>query len=512
MSDNCSETVDISDRIFEIEDTPHEYFVDLSVDAPLPAEPVKIPDTSSFVLKKEDKLFLDIIIETTRARTLSELYQIIVFSALGQTSSANGAIIVPAENIEGKWKIAEYHGLRLKNANISFRQKDEIFRRVVEANEIVEVGQYAKDPQCVTEYNKFRSLQATILIPFPVDGIVKFVLFLGTKITGESLSEKDYSFLKVLHQLIAALYTSIEERDRLRATVQSVTDKNAKIKHLEETLEKIRREQNKDKYVELIQHQMEFSGVSAYAFFKLDEINGMFTLIFNEQKDFLSLRRSSFEIDPESSLVSFFSTIHGHSVIENPAANAMLAAVFAPTFLTSINIFAVVPYFLADCVYGFLLCLRVDYELFLQNTEIIERLTRNVLQHEFARQSLVYKSRTIDTLLPLYSRLYRDIIECKDLGIPFGVVKFVFARSDDKPLNSTFLLNKMQAYLSKNEYIYRASFESFIVVLPGRKRSYVLKTARLIKRMLFAAGYESEIIVYHAETAAQCDALISKLF
>lgn len=86
MSDNCSDTIDISDRIFEIESDAHEYFLDLTVDAPAAIVQKSTEESSSFVLKKDDKLFLEIIIETTKARSLSELYQIIVFSTLGQTS------------------------------------------------------------------------------------------------------------------------------------------------------------------------------------------------------------------------------------------------------------------------------------------------------------------------------------------------------------------------------------------------------------------------------------------
>ncbi len=505
-----TEAPDISDRIFEIEDTPNEYFIDLSVDAP---EAVELAEDNmhSLSMKREDKLILDILTEATRAKTLEELYQVIVFSTLGQTSSSVGAVIVPSASIAEKWRIAEYHGFRLKNANISFRQKDDIFRRVVEDNEIVDISRYEKQTQNVTEYNKFRSLQAQLLVPFSVDKQVKFVLLLGAKITGVAFSGKDYGFLKVLHQLIEALYSSIDERDQLRETVKTVTERGERIKHLENTLEKIRREQSRQKYIELIEDQMKFSGVNAYAFFRLDEISGVFTLLFSEQKDALSLRRSSFQIDPDSSLVTYFSTVQGHGVIENPVSNELLASVFDTAFLTNINMFAFVPYYLADRVCGFLICLRVDYELFLRNTEIIERLTRNVLQHEFARQSLVYRSQSVDTLEALFARTLREISECSRLSIPVGVIRYVVAKRDTLPLDAAEVMKIASGYLAKNEYTFRSGTDTFLAVFPGRKRSYVVKAARIIKKMYSASGYESELVVYYAETAAQYSSLVTKL-
>lgn len=513
MPENCiePETPDITDRIFEIESGPHEYFVDLRVDTPPPRE-IGADNSRSFSLKKDDKLFLDILTEATKARSLSELYQIIVFSTLGQTSSSNAAIIVPAPSVAGKWRIEEFHGLRLKSTNISFRQKDEIFRRVVEDNDIVNVQEYESESRCVTEYNKFRSLHANLLIPFKVDTDVRFVLLLGPRINSEPYSEKDFNFIRVLHQLIAALYASIEERDQLRATVQSVTENRERIKHLEDTLEKIRREQNRQKYLELIQHQMEFSGVNAYAFYRLDEISGNFILLFNEQKDTLFLRRSSLQIDPESALLAYFSTVHGYGVIENPATSELLASVFDSAFMTSINMFAFVPYFLDAKVCGFLLCLRVDYELFLKNTEIVERLTRNVLQHEFARQSVVYHSGAVDTIAPMMARLFRNISECSRLDIPLGVLRLIVAKREGASLDAAELLKITGGYLAKNEYVFRAGLDAFMIVLPGRKRGYVMKAARIIKRMLSSASYECDMLMYHAETSAQYSALVTKLF
>ncbi len=476
---------DITDQI-QISEQPddNDIFLDLQGEQDTLLQKQNTAQTTS-----HNTVLFDFAKEVSSSESAADLYEILIFTLIGQLGSSSATVIQPSPTVTGRWFLAEHHGSRLRNRSITFKDNQIILSTLIHEDKILDLKLYEDNMDYVEEYQKFFSIGARVAVPVRHNDITVFVILLGEKIEAEDYTEDDYKFLKSATTISAIIYSKIIQIDSLKEELTS-------LKVLEERLDRIDqyefhvRSSKTEDIRSTIQTEMESLQVNSYAYFLFNDTTNNFEVQYCDKNDSLHLLRDRLAISNNNALIAYCQKQNDYSEIDNPVSSEILKHVFQQDFLIKVNVFGIFPYSVQGHLAGILLILRINTENFSENVPQIKRFSRFVFSQLYTRKHHIFGNSHIDSLQGLFSRIINEEAGCRLMGIPLtiavitisGYGKSVDALSLQKVseiqriIKSIFEKNK-----SETDFSFRNSFNEFTVVFPGKQNKHAQKAAASIK-------------------------------
>lgn len=528
MSDNRFSTVpDITDKIVEIteESAKEENTIVLDLDkadSPVDQELPAI-DPNLYQLQKSARLFFDIVREISRSSSLGELYDILIFSSIGQMGCVSASILHPSAPGSSRWVIADHQGVRLRNKNVTFKSDGLILNRAISENGLILISEYEKNIDAFEEYQKFVALGAKLIIPIQIEKHAAFVLLLGAKLMNEEYNEYDREFMRAVADISSEIYTKIYQIDEMEQQVKDLAVYQERLDLIDEYEYSVRKTGSTGEIAQRIQNEIKDLGVNSFAFFMRNEVSNCFDLVFCDKADQLQLQKMNFSISSDSAFITYCMQNDDYQELDDPVSSGMLAKIFSHDLLLKINLFGVYPYSVNGQLIGFLLLLRVEPEEYKRHIVQMKRFSRFVFSHLQMSKFLIFAENYVDMLQPQFTRLRSDLRGCYNLDIPFTVGVFTLKGIDelmqqshlkDFPLLLGKIEQSIKKVLSATDYSFRTGYNSFAAVFPGKYRKAGLKAMAALRKEINRAfpvmAFSSQVFEYPGETVT-LDAIFNDL-
>ncbi len=455
-------------------------------------------DEESTYTGKPDKKFQDFLIlyeigkEIVKARTLSELYDVILFSIMGQIGASSSSILIIDSNDTTVFKIAESRGITIKNKKISFSSDTGIMNKITSSREIIDIEGFSNNQEYQDEYYQFISIDARLVCPLRYDGQVYGAIVLGDKITIGDYTDEEKDFIRAVSEIAAIAFEKVHTISMMENDIDNYRNEMSYFSHVRELQDELRRYASLSHYRETVQNELSELGVMSYAVFIEDYVYDRYKLVTVEEKDLLSLDEDDFFINKNSSLASLVADISESTIIDEFDRMKSIKDAFGDNRIKKMTLFWMFPMKIGENLVGFMLVFKLnDYS---EKERLFNRIsaTSNLLLLNYlGMESQEHRfDQYIDVVLPVYKRIESEVINASRLNIPVTVV--LFSIKNFKRYMNTFgnkktdellkyLESTIMQRLSDTDFTVRIDRNKFLLVLPGKNKKYAVPLANTIR-------------------------------
>jgi hypothetical protein len=490
---NTSQLPDISDIITEIDDNTDDETIFLDLDNSSSDKRNSRSESHQKLLNSSDKIILDIAKEISGANSLKELYEILIFTVIGQLGTSTASIIHPSTVSTERWILAEHHGIRLRNRNLTFKLKDPILSESINNRKSIFIEDYETNLEAQEEYLKFFSIGTALIAPAIIRNDLMFALLVGKKLKQEEFNDSDLSFIQALIDITSVIFSKIFQIDQLKTELNELSTFQRRLDLIDNYESDVRKSINNLEINKIIQKELGSLQINSYALFFRNDTTNMFEVLFCEKEDLLHLKRKGFEISSSNAFISYCFANENYSEIDDPVTSPVLRSTFEDDFLLRINIFGIYPYIINRQLLGFLLLLRVNLDDYKTHINQIKRFSRFVFSHLQTSKYLIYAHSYTDTLQPLLTRLRELQGSCKDSHIPLtiivltigGYTEFIQSGSlQEISMCNSQIGSVFTEKLQEGDYAFRCEINRYVIALPGRKKRTGLGYSTVLTRMI----------------------------
>ncbi len=447
---------------------------------------------------KPDKKFQDFLIlyeigkEIVKARTPGELYDVILFSIMGQIGASSSSILVIDSNDATVFKIAESRGITIKNKKISFSSDIGIMNKIVSSREIIDIEEFSNNQEYQDEYYQFISIDARLVCPMRYDDQVYGTIVLGDKITIGDYTDEEKDFIRAVSEIAAIAFEKVHTISMMENDIDNYRNEISYFSHVRELQDELRRYTSLSHYRETVQNELSELGVMSYAVFIEDYVYDKYKLVTVEEEDLLSLAEDEFSINKNSSFSSLVADISDSTVIDEFDRMKSIKDAFGDNRIKKMTLFWLFPMKIGENLVGFMVVFKLhDYS---DKDKIFKRIsaTSNLLMLNYlGMESQEHRfDQYIDVVIPVYKRIESEINNASKLKIPVTIILFSI-KNFKRYMNAfgnqktdellRYLESTIMQRLSDTDFTVRIDRNKFLLVLPGKNKKYAVPLANTIR-------------------------------
>ncbi len=447
---------------------------------------------------KPDKKFQDFLIlyeigkEIVKSKTLDQLYDVILFSIMGQIGASSSSILVIDPDDTTKFLIAESRGITIKNKKISFNSDSGIMKHIVSSREISDIEQYNNSQEYRDEYYQFISIDARLVCPLRYDGQVYGTIVLGDKITIGDYTEEEKDFIRSMSEISAIAFEKIHTITMMESDIENYRNEMTYFSHVRDLQDELRRYTSLSHYREIVQDELAELGIMSYALFVEDYVNDRYDLITCEKEDYLSFEENAFTISSDTAFASYIGDLSENTRVDEFDRMKSIKDVFGDNRIKKMTLFWIFPMKIGENLVGFMMVFRLrDYS---DKDKIFKRISATsslLMLNYLGIHSQEHKSDTfLDVVLPVYKRMEDELENAANLNIPLTII--LFSLKNFKRYLSAFGIekaNELLRYLEETivnrladtDFTVRMDRNKFLLVLPGKNKKYAVPLANTIR-------------------------------
>ena len=447
---------------------------------------------------KPDKKFQDFLIlyeigkEIIKARTLGELYDVILFSIMGQIGASSSSILIIDSNDTTVFKIAESRGITIKNKKISFSRDTGIMNKIISSRGIIDIEEFSNKQEYQDEYYQFISIDARLVCPMRYDGQVYGTIVLGDKITIGDYTDEEKDFIRSVSEIAAIAFEKVHTIYMMENDIDNYRNEMSYFSHVRELQDELRRYSSLSHYCETVQNELSELGVMSYAVFIEDYVYDRYKLVTVEEEDLLSLGEDDFFINKNSPFSSLVADISDSTIIDEFDRMKSVKDAFGDNRIKKMTLFWLFPMKIGENLVGFVAVFKLhDYS---DKEKLFKRIsaTSNLLMLNYlGMESQDHRyDQYVDVVLPVYKRIEMEINNASRLNIPVTVILFSL-KNFKRYLNSfgnqktdellRYLESTIMQRLSDTDFTVRIDRNKFLLVLPGKNKKYAVPLANTIR-------------------------------
>lgn len=459
--------------------------------------------------KKPYKKFQDFLViyevgkEIAAAESRRELYDVILFSVMGQIGAASSSIMIPSPDDENKWVIVDSRGVTIGNPLLYFSADDGIMSDFLRSKEIIDVEQYKGLPEYREEYYKFISIDARLISPLNYKGSVNSAVILGDKITIGDYSEEEKDFINSVCEIsaialrrISAIEDLSKDKERYRTELDYIAEMDSLSRKLIEST-------SMSGLNKTINDTFKEMGISSYSIFMSSEKDNKFIPLFVEDEDFITLRESNFGLKHHSDCIRFILELGDGARVSDFSRVSEINEAFGEKLLRKMSHFWVYTFKMGTNLIGFLVVFRINND----EEDIIDkklrRLSRFLFPYVLSIQRFdAQEKRYIDSIEVILRRIEKDLDNAKNLKIPLTIILFsiknfkryysLFGNTEARRLIESIeetIINR----LSTHDFSARMDRHKVLVVLPGKNKKYAVPLANAIRNEILKGFKKKEM-------------------
>lgn len=240
-----------------------------------------------------------------RAGNTSELFDVILFSIMGQIGVSSASIMLPNFENPGMWEIVESRGVTVNRDELDFRPSAGILKELVTGKEIMDVEDFKNNPDFSDDYYAYISVDARLLVPIIFNEEVLGVIILGNKLNSADYTGEEKGFFNVIAEYSAFSYRSI----RFKELTETGSGPGSHIVAIDRVRRDIETAGHAVRIRDIIRDVFKELGIEKFGIFVLDEGSRDYLLFAAEADDDLKLDEQEFRIPANSGLVQELSTL-----------------------------------------------------------------------------------------------------------------------------------------------------------------------------------------------------------
>ncbi|MCU0847211.1 MAG: diguanylate cyclase [Spirochaetes bacterium] len=429
--------------------------------------------------------------DLVRAETKEQLFDIIMFSLMGQLGVTSSSILIPVSNDGEKWKIVESRGVTIDDENLMFDKKDGILGELVKCSDIIDIEDYKNSEGFRDDYLNYISVDARLLVPMIHEENVIGAIVAGNKLVSDEVTGDEINFIRSIADFSAHIYGSIISREEVYRNLEELRMNESFLGEINGIKKSILMQDDVDGLTGILQDEFKKIGLDSYALFLKDAGGDFFDSVVCEKEDFLGFKESPLSIDSSSGLVTRIINSENPLKIDDFRSSDIVNETLTANRISKMNTALIYSYKISRSLKGFIIVFRIS-ELADMN-EIDKKITA-LSETVFASMETLMEIRAksgrfFDSMDLVLKKIEKEINNARNLGIP--LVLAVISIKNLKRYNLLFGYNRtndlmddiesiIKARLSDVDFCIRYDRHKFLIVLPGKDRKYAIPFASAI--------------------------------
>lgn len=459
-------------------------------------------------------MLFEICREIINANSLREIYDIIIFSVMGQIGVSSTTLLFSGEAENTLWSIVDSRGINLRDSNIEYDPESGILGQLCKKKSIIDMEDFKGIPEYHDEYFKLISIDARLLCPIGTAGTVHGAMILGEKISIGDYSDAEKSFLLSVAEIAAMAIEKVGAIESLQKSLGRNEKKSVFIDATDELVEKISGSGDIDGIDSVITEYLAKMGIHSFAFYVLDNNNEEFFPDLVDGRDSLKIKEGDVRISRKSPFIEMLANSLDGINIEECRKHDSVRSAFPDISVIRMQMIIAYPVKSAGELIGFLSIFALDdHGKMTGSVELTKRASRALVTALFLRRRLSHPAQKYnDTIDSAFHRIIAALENSKALNIPFTLV--VFSIKNFKRYLSQYgheegmmLLHNMKkiivSRLADTDFAVRLDRHKVLVALPGKNKKYAIPMANAIRNELVQNFRKKEMQLMFVYIAAE---------
>lgn len=430
--------------------------------------------------------------EIVKAATRADLYDVVLFSVMGQIGVSSSSILIPDPADARRWLIADSRGISIKNPTMFFDTSAGILSTIFKRREIIDLDAYKNSAEHADEYFKLVSIDARLVSPLSYDRNIYGAVVLGEKITIGDYTDAEKDFILSISEIAAvalarinAIESNAEEARRYRLEADLW-------KRIDDFRMELLSHADLNTAGNLTMALMQQAGIEVYAVFLKNEKEKAYMPIVVDPMDSLGIGAFSFRIPFDHPLAMKLRENRRPLRIEDISPFDSIQSAFNEAQLRKMNVFYIDPYCVGRDLKGFLGTFRLSDTLASTDTGgFLDKLARVMVPglQEILDAGAV-GGKFVDAVEPSMRRVAAALEQAKNIGVPVTLVNFSI--KNYRRFHSLYgaaeageLLSRCEqvivSRLSDSDFSIRFDRSKFMLVLPGKNKKFAIPLANSIR-------------------------------
>ncbi len=421
------------------------------------------------------------------ADSAEELFDVILFSIMGQVGVSSSSVMVPGRLDPDEWEIVESRGVTINREEVELRATAGILKELLARKEIIDIEEYKDNTAFSEDYYSYISIDTRLLVPVIHNDTVIGAIILGNKLSSGDYTGEEKGFFTVIAEYSAFAYRAI----KFKELNDTGSGPGAHYAAVDGIRGKIVAESGVGRTREIIREELRNLGIMSYGIFVRDDSSRDFIIFATEAEDRLRLEEMNFRIASGSALVQEIAHAESPIMFNDVSRSKSLVEIFTGSQLKNMAVLDLFTFKLGGDMLGFIMIFDIDESAHLDTvharlikfTDFIFPYVAIVREMEYERGSY------IDTIEGIFNRVNDEIKNARDLNIPVSLV--LLSVKNYKRFHTLFghekvkgMFNHFEKFirsrLGDKDFSVRYDRHKILVVLPGKDKKYAVPLANTI--------------------------------
>ena len=488
---SSDQDVEIEEEIVNLEDESSDHDIEIEEEN----DDLKSEVDKGISINQENgfndvQVLLEISNDVAKVKTREELYDVILFSLMGQVGVSSASIMISGNGDGKSWNIVASIGVKIVDKLFNFNPVNGIIGQVIKNKGVIDLEEFKDRKEFEDDYYQFISIDARLACPLCIDETVFGIVVLGDKISMDDYTSEEKHFILSSSGIFSDALNKIklmeekeEENAELKANMEIVN-------YVDDLFGEIKGEIDFQKMREIIIGAFEKLGIEIFSIFLNNDTD--FIPIIIEKDDSLLFMDSNFVIGHKNPFITYVGEMRDAVKIEEVEGLGVIGDAFNENQLKKMSHFWIYPFKIGNQLIGFIIIFKIDDKSREGRVDkILKRLSQILFLYIMNYRSMdVFEGRYFDNIELIYKRINTELLNVSRLKIPLTLV--LFSIKNFKRYNNLFgyekgrkLIDKLvgiiRERLSDNEFSVRYDRNKILVVLPGKNKKYSVSLGNAIR-------------------------------
>ncbi len=447
---------------------------------------------------KRDKKFQDFIVlyeigkEILRSETRRDLYDVVLFSIMGQIGASSSSILIGDVNNESRWIVGDSRGVTIRNKELFFECSEGIMMQIISGKKIIDLDEYKNQQTYKDEYYKFVSIDGRLVSPLNYNGTVIGAVVMGDKITIGDYNDEEKDFIRAVCEVSAIALHKITLMEKLQQENVRHKGELELIEYVDSLQYRMLGDTNLQRFGDMLKAQFDELGIVSYGVFIKDDRNDEYSIFYSDSDDVIQLRDYTHSFPYNHPFIEFIKELKDDFIADDFRRMKIISDAFNEKQLRMMSRFWLYPLKLGIHLEGFVLVTDISDEG--REREIqskLSRLTKILFPYinnikKYDMRELMY----LDYIDPVLKRVDRELENARNLQIPLTLVLFsiknfkryysIYGIAEAKKIILMFE-DIIRSRLSDHDFSVRIDRSKILIILPGKNKRYSVPLANTIR-------------------------------
>lgn len=422
-----------------------------------------------------------------KAGSVKELFDVILFSVMGQVGASSSSIMMPSREIPDEWEIEESRGVTINKDEVVFRPHAGILKQLISRKEILDMDEFKDDTAFSDDYYNYISIDAKLLVPIMHNEEVLGAIVLGNKLNSADYTGEEKGFFNIIAEYSAFSYRTI----RFKEMNDSGSGPGSHISAVDKIRARMTAEGGIGKVREIIQDEFRELGITGFAIFIKDESSRDYGCFMTEPENRLMLDGTDFRISSTTTLIQDIAHAESPIMFNELQRSKSLIEIFTDRQLRSMSILDLFTFKLGNELLGFIMIHEMSESSPLDYVHArIMKFIDFIFPYIAIVRELEYRrGGYMDTIERVFNRVNDEIRHARDLSIPVTLV--LISIKNYKRYQGLFGNEKVKSLfvhfekftrtrLSERDFSARFDRNKILLVLPGKDKKFAVPLANAI--------------------------------